>query len=110
MVTMQKIFTNLLFSETLKGISNTLQDLRFVQLSVDEIVRGIQIPPPWYKVWVRNSLEKAGLNPIGPKGQGRLSGLLEYKPSILLAGPFPFHIFIIFLIWTLVVKLHDNEV
>ena len=36
--------------------------------------------------------------------------LLEYKPSILLAGPFPFHIFIIFLIWTLVVKLHDNEV
>ena len=36
--------------------------------------------------------------------------VLEYKPSILLAGPFPFHIFIIFLIWTLVVKLHDNEV
>ena len=39
-----------------------------------------------------------------------LTALLEYKPSILLAGPFPFHIFIIFLIWTLVVKLHDNEV
>ena len=36
--------------------------------------------------------------------------VLEYKPSILLAGPFPFHIFIIFLIWTLVAKLHDNEV
>ena len=36
--------------------------------------------------------------------------VLEYKPSILLVGPFPFHIFIIFLIWTLVVKLHDNEV
>ena len=36
--------------------------------------------------------------------------MLEYKPSILLAGPFPFHIFIIFLIWTLVVKLHDNDV
>ena len=27
-----------------------------------------------------------------------------------IAGPLPFHIFIIFLIWTLVAKLHDNEV
>ena len=33
-------FTNLVFSETLKGISNTLQNLRFVQSSVDEIVGG----------------------------------------------------------------------
>ena len=32
-------FTNLLFFETLKGISNTLQNLRFVP-SVDEIVGG----------------------------------------------------------------------
>ena len=29
--------TNLVFSETLKGICNTLQNLRFVQSSVDEI-------------------------------------------------------------------------
>ena len=29
-----------MFSETLKGISNTLQNLRFVQPSVDEIVGG----------------------------------------------------------------------
>ena len=38
--------------------------------------------------------------------------MLEYKPSILLAGPFPFHVFIIFLIWTLVVLVHvyGNEV
>ena len=34
------IFTNLLFSETLKGISNSLQNLTFVELSVDEIVGG----------------------------------------------------------------------
>ena len=40
MVTIQKIFTNLLFSETLKAISNTLQSFTFVQLSVDEIVGG----------------------------------------------------------------------
>ena len=40
MVTMQKIFTNLVFSETLKGISNTMHNLRFVQPSVDEIVGG----------------------------------------------------------------------
>ena len=35
-----KVFTNLVFSETLKGISNTLQNLTFVQPSVDEIVPG----------------------------------------------------------------------
>ena len=46
-------FINLLFSETLKRISNILQNLTFVQLSVDEIVRG---PDTWYKVWVQNSL------------------------------------------------------
>ena len=55
---MQKIFTNPLLSETLKGISNTLQNLRFVQLNVNEIV-GSRYPPflgikcgseiPWYK-------------------------------------------------------------
>ena len=49
----------LFFSETLKGISNTLQNLRFVQPSVDEIVGGPNDPPPlgikcgseiaWYK-------------------------------------------------------------
>ena len=48
-----------MFSETLKGISNTLQNLRFVQSSVDEIVGGPDAPPPlgikcvseiaWYK-------------------------------------------------------------
>ena len=35
-----RFFTNLPFSETLKGISNTLQNLTFVKPSVDEIVRG----------------------------------------------------------------------
>ena len=35
-----------MFSETLKGISNTLQDLRFVQPSVDEIVGGPDDPLP----------------------------------------------------------------
>ena len=50
MVTVQTIFfTNLLFFETLKGISNTLQNLTFVP-SVDEIVGGggggeVQITP-----------------------------------------------------------------
>ena len=34
------VFTNLVFSDTLEGISNTLQNLRFVQPSVDEIVGG----------------------------------------------------------------------
>ena len=47
-----------MFSETLKGISNTLQNLRFVQSSIDEIVGGPDDPPPgikcgseiaWYK-------------------------------------------------------------
>ena len=50
-------FTNLVFSETLKGISNKLQNLRFVQPSVDEIVGGPDDPPQnkwgskiaWYK-------------------------------------------------------------
>ena len=46
----------LVFSETLKGIFNTLQNLRFVQPSVDEIVGEGPDDPPWYKVWVRNSL------------------------------------------------------
>ena len=46
MVTVEKIFTNLLFSETLKGISDTLQNLTFVQLSVDEIVGGPDNPLP----------------------------------------------------------------
>ena len=45
LVTIQKIFTNLLFSETLKSISNTLQNLTFVQLSVDEIVGGPDTTP-----------------------------------------------------------------
>ena len=39
-------FTNLEFSETLKGISNTLQNLKFVQSNVDEIVGGPDDPPP----------------------------------------------------------------
>ena len=34
-----------MFSATLKGISNTLQNLRFVQPSVDEIVGGPDDPP-----------------------------------------------------------------
>ena len=40
-------FTNFLFSETLKGISNTLQNLTFVQLSVDEIVGGPNNQTVW---------------------------------------------------------------
>ena len=40
MVTIQKTFTKLLFFETLKSISDTLQDLTFVQLNVDKIVGG----------------------------------------------------------------------
>ena len=39
-------FTNLLYSATLKGISNIFQNLRFVQSSVDEIVGGADDPPP----------------------------------------------------------------
>ena len=35
-----------MFSDTLKGISNTLQNLRFVQPSVDEIVGGPDGTPP----------------------------------------------------------------
>ena len=31
-------FTNLVFSEIMKGVSNTLQNFRFVQSSVDKIV------------------------------------------------------------------------
>ena len=51
MVTVQKIFlTNLSFFETLKGISNTLQNLTFVQLSVDEIVGGGSDNSTWHKV------------------------------------------------------------
>ena len=44
----KRLFRNLVFSETLKGISNTLQNLTFVQPSVDEIVgwsRGPDEPP-----------------------------------------------------------------
>ena len=53
-----KNFTNLLFSEILKGISNTLQNLTFVQLNIDEIVGSPDMLPPgikcgfeipWYK-------------------------------------------------------------
>ena len=40
MVTIQRFFTNLLFSKTLKGISNTLQNLTFVERNIDEIVGG----------------------------------------------------------------------
>ena len=60
MVTIQKIFTNLVFSETLKSISTTLQNFSLVQPRVDEIVGGPDDPPPplgikwgseiaWYK-------------------------------------------------------------
>ena len=52
-------FTNLVFSETLEGISNTLQKLRLVQASADKIVgRGALDDPlgikcgseiAWYK-------------------------------------------------------------
>ena len=54
-----KDFTNFVFFETLKGISDTLQNLTFVKPSVDEIVGGHLPPPPpgikcgseitWYK-------------------------------------------------------------
>ena len=44
MVTIQKIFTNLVFSETLNGVFNTLQNLTFVQPIVDEIVEGPDDP------------------------------------------------------------------
>ena len=36
-----------MFSEILKGISNTLQNLTFIEPTVDEIIDD----PPWYKVW-----------------------------------------------------------
>ena len=49
MVTKQKIFTNFKLSKTLKDISNTLQNLKFVHQRVDEIAA-------WYEVRVRNSL------------------------------------------------------
>ena len=59
MVTIQKIFYKPCIFETLKGISDTLQNLTFVQPSVDEIVGGPDDPPPlgikcgseiaWYK-------------------------------------------------------------
>ena len=51
-------FAKLLFSKTLKGISNTLQNLTFVELNIDEIVGGPDALPlgikcgskiPWYK-------------------------------------------------------------
>ena len=55
----KEFFTNLVFSETLSGISNTSQNLTFVQPSVDEIVGGPDDPHPfdikcgselaWYK-------------------------------------------------------------
>ena len=58
MVTIQRSVTNLLFSKPLKHISNTLQNLMFAELNIDEIV-GVQIPSPlgikcgseihWYK-------------------------------------------------------------
>ena len=45
METIQNIFLlNLLFSETFKCISDTLQNLMFVQLGVDEVVRGSRYP------------------------------------------------------------------
>ena len=40
MVTKQKIFIKFRVSETLKGVPNTLQNLMFIQLRVDEIVGG----------------------------------------------------------------------
>ena len=45
MVTIEKIFTSLVFSETLNGISDSLQNLMFVQPSIDEIVGGPDDPP-----------------------------------------------------------------
>ena len=53
-----RFFTNLSFSKTLKGISNTLQNLTFVELNIDEIVGGPDTLPlgikcgseiPWSK-------------------------------------------------------------
>ena len=46
MVTIQKIFYNLVFSETFKGISNTLQNLTLVQPSVDEIIGWVKTVGP----------------------------------------------------------------
>ena len=40
MVTIQKIFTSFVFSETFKGNSKTLPNMTLVQPSVDEIVGG----------------------------------------------------------------------
>ena len=45
MVRKQKIF-HFKFSETLKGISNTLKSLKLVQLRIDEIAEGWSTPPP----------------------------------------------------------------
>ena len=58
MVPMERFFTNLVFSETLRGISISLQNLMFVQLSINEIVGGPDDPSlgikcgskiAWYK-------------------------------------------------------------
>ena len=60
MVTSEKLLFKFKFSETLKGNSNTLQNLLSVQLRDDEMVGGRWNPPPplvikcgseiaWYK-------------------------------------------------------------
>ena len=58
MVTIERFFTNLVFSETLNGISISLQNLMFVQPSINEIVGGPNDPSfgmkcgseiAWYK-------------------------------------------------------------
>ena len=58
MVTIQKIFYKpCVFSDILKGISNTLQNLTFIEPIVDEIVgMGFQMTSPFGIVWVRNSV------------------------------------------------------
>ena len=62
MVTKQKIFTDFKFSETLKGISNALQSLKFVQPNVNEIAWGrgrLGQPPPPPPLGIKCVSEKA---------------------------------------------------
>ena len=54
MVNEQIIFVKLKVSETLKVISITLQNLKLLQLRVDEIVGGVSLPPsPGIKLCMR---------------------------------------------------------
>ena len=58
----KRFLLTLHFCDTLKGVSTTQQNVKFVQLRVNAIVGNL--PPPGIKdkVWVRNSLVWEGLS------------------------------------------------